>query len=772
MVHGSRMLVLKFNLILMTMLLLSGNALSKTLKIDTLKPSITNGDLTLQRDGSGDIVFGDYSGFCQFASGTPTCSPTIDVSSSSTGVLAIANGGTGSAVKSFVDFLTDQSIGGVKTFSDDIILEGTGQLKLPEGTTAQRSGSPSDGMLRFNSDLNRFEGYKSSSWDELGGGGQGGINYILNPNFEADTTGYSTYLDAAGLNPVDGTGGTSLRLTLSQNETIPLRGLGDLKLAKTAFAEQGAGFSYDFTIDVADRAKKLTISFDYDASHPGYVDDDIRWSVYDVTNATLIRINGEDLKGGEGTHYAQFQTASDSVSYRLIAHVSSTNSSAYDVYFDNIKVGPREVVKGSIRTDSIAYTPTITGFGTASSVEFFYSRDGEDLIVRGNFTSGTSTAVEAQISLPSGLSIDGDKIPSILKVGSGNRNASTDNQFHILATGGDSFFNIGIQAAGWNGVVVRNGSDLLASGNALSFTARVPIAGWSSNAKMSEDLGGRDIVVEAGSNDGDAITSATEDIPFKTVTKGASYWTSAGNTGSGEADAFTSPETGEYLVEGVLRISTNSLMDLHIYVDGSDLKNISYKTNIIHDFSTTLSLTKGQVMTLRMQSGLTLSNAGGSAYNYIRITKLASPQTTFESETVAARYTNDNGQGITATRSPLVYNIKDYDTHNIYNSSTGQGNIPTTGKYLVTARATITSDLVFTTTIIQLHISKNGSPVDTSRHSAKVTGSMRHTWEVSSIIDFSEGDTFEIEMDQNSGSTKSLDSTSSIYSTFSIARIK
>ena len=47
---------------------------------------------------------------------------------------------------------------------------GTGQLKLHVGTTAERSGSPSAGMLRFNSDLNGFEGYNGSVWGGLGGG--------------------------------------------------------------------------------------------------------------------------------------------------------------------------------------------------------------------------------------------------------------------------------------------------------------------------------------------------------------------------------------------------------------------------------------------------------------------------------------------------------------------------------------------------------------------------------------------------------------------------
>lgn len=41
----------------------------------------------------------------------------------------------------------------------------TGYLKLPAGTTAQRPGSPTTGMLRFNTSFNRLETWNGSSWE-------------------------------------------------------------------------------------------------------------------------------------------------------------------------------------------------------------------------------------------------------------------------------------------------------------------------------------------------------------------------------------------------------------------------------------------------------------------------------------------------------------------------------------------------------------------------------------------------------------------------------
>ena len=58
----------------------------------------------------------------------------------------------------------------VATTADGADISGTGSLKVPVGTTAQRSGSPTAGDFRYNSTLGQFEGY-TSEWGEIGGGG-------------------------------------------------------------------------------------------------------------------------------------------------------------------------------------------------------------------------------------------------------------------------------------------------------------------------------------------------------------------------------------------------------------------------------------------------------------------------------------------------------------------------------------------------------------------------------------------------------------------------
>jgi len=66
------------------------------------------------------------------------------------------------------------------TVSGNISMTGTGAIDIAAGTTAQRPGSPSAGMLRFNSQTSEFEGYDGSSWGEIGGstGGTGSADLL------------------------------------------------------------------------------------------------------------------------------------------------------------------------------------------------------------------------------------------------------------------------------------------------------------------------------------------------------------------------------------------------------------------------------------------------------------------------------------------------------------------------------------------------------------------------------------------------------------------
>ena len=91
------------------------------------------------------------------------------------------------------------------TFTGDVILGTTTALELPDGTTGQRPGSPVAGMIRYNTTLVQFEGYKNSVWGAIGGGATGGgSDDVFYENGQTVTTNYtlSTNKNAVTAGPI------------------------------------------------------------------------------------------------------------------------------------------------------------------------------------------------------------------------------------------------------------------------------------------------------------------------------------------------------------------------------------------------------------------------------------------------------------------------------------------------------------------------------------------------------------------------------------------
>jgi hypothetical protein len=212
-----------------------------------------------------------------------------------------------------------------KTLTDAIV---DNSLVMEEQGSTPANPSAGFKKVYIKSDGKLYGLNSSGTEAELGGGGGGGgINYIDNPDAETATTGWATYADAAATTPVNGTGGAATT-TWTRTTSNPLRGVASFLLTKDAANRQGEGASYDFTIDDADKAKILSVSFDYEIASGTYADDDVLVYIYDVTNSALIQPAGYKLKNAtiENKHTATFQTASNSTSYRLILHVSSTSA--------------------------------------------------------------------------------------------------------------------------------------------------------------------------------------------------------------------------------------------------------------------------------------------------------------------------------------------------------------------------------------------------------------------------------------------------------------
>ena len=79
----------------------------------------------------------------------------------------------------------------------NLSINGNGYVDIPAGTTAQRPNSANTGMLRFNTNFNRYEGYDGSSWGSLGGASGSGGDSVF---YENDTNVTSSYTITTGKN--------------------------------------------------------------------------------------------------------------------------------------------------------------------------------------------------------------------------------------------------------------------------------------------------------------------------------------------------------------------------------------------------------------------------------------------------------------------------------------------------------------------------------------------------------------------------------------------
>lgn len=136
-----------------------------------------------------------------------------------------------------------------------------------------------------------------------------------------------------------------------------------------------------------------------------------------------------------------------------------------------------------VATPWVRYTPTFTGFGVPTSVNIFSKRFVDTLHIRGYFTSGTSTAVEARMSLgfngtDGGITSDAAKVPGLQLAGPMVSSLATATAFYTLIESNVGYITFAFANATLGGLAKRNGNAVAASGQTLSFTAEIPISGW------------------------------------------------------------------------------------------------------------------------------------------------------------------------------------------------------------------------------------------------------------------------------------------------------
>jgi hypothetical protein len=105
-----------------------------------------------------------------------------------------------------------------QVFAQSMNITGSGYLKLPVGTTAERPTAET-GMIRYNSDLSSFEGFANSNWQGLGGvKSVDGFTYIIPESSPAASNGELEFY----AENVAGTGSTKIAGMTNSTVTIPV----------------------------------------------------------------------------------------------------------------------------------------------------------------------------------------------------------------------------------------------------------------------------------------------------------------------------------------------------------------------------------------------------------------------------------------------------------------------------------------------------------------------------------------------------------------------
>ena len=345
----------------------------------------------------------------------------------------------------------------ITTNSGTLNINTNGSIRIPVGNTAQRpqGANQSTGQIRFNTQLNRFEGYTGASWTQLGG--------II----DADQ---DTYIEVD--NPLDNdtikffTGGTE-RVSIDNTGKFTVEGNTELK--------GNVSIGGDITIGDAD-TDGININSDFNNSLLPNLDSTYnlgsalkKWKnifmggTIDASSSTesFILPQGTDAErpGTAQTGMLRFSTTSSKAEvYNGTAWVEVGSTPPVDVAFKTISVSGQNDIVADQAEDTLTF---IAGTGITITTD----ATTDEITI--NSTASTDTFKTIAVSGQADVVADSSSDTLTLVGGTGiqiSTNALTD-EITIQATGGSggSAQNLfdKIAVSGQNTVIADNVADTL-----------------------------------------------------------------------------------------------------------------------------------------------------------------------------------------------------------------------------------------------------------------------------------------------------------------------
>lgn len=575
--------------------------------------------------------------------------------------------------------LVAQTFEGEKTFKQEIIAEKP--VVMNEVATPS---NPAAGKRKIYPKADGFYELDSAGVEKkIGtGSGSGVVNLITNGDAEnASSSIFVPYQDSPANRPVDGVGGTPT-VTTSISTVLPLIKTKSFLLTKPASNVQGQGWAIPFTVDPAYRAKSLKISVEYIINSGTFVagslaaDGDLIWYIYDVSNSKLIEPSNIKMFSTDTAlsdkFEATFQTSATGSSYRLIAHVASTSTAAFEIKVDDVTVQPNSFIFGNAISAWQAWTPT----GTWTTNTTYTGRKRQvgsdyeyEILVA---LTGAPNNVQLDINLQETMDAN-----VILTSARSDLGLAT-----FTDTGVNTFFG---RVAYFNATTIRiysenvggtsnitgnvNGTTPFAFGNGdvVMIRFKAPILGVPATTRMSDGYDGREISLKSRIN-GTLSVASGGTLPFTVRAFDKANFV---NTSTGKVKVKTA---GTYALGGFISSTSGTGFSYSAYVNNSIVDIVGVNEN-----PTGLSTLQG-LFELNAEDEIEVRTGAGSTFSYsgyLTLYKLSGSPSIAKAEKILLQVNSSSGQSIpNNVDQTVIWNNVTLDTHGIYNAATGRFKLP------------------------------------------------------------------------------------------------
>lgn len=551
-------------------------------------------------------------------------------------------------------------------------------------------------------------------WELVGGGGSGAgsLGYTwTNPSMESNIVGWVPYMNTTpAATPEITPGGTvPTGFTAAWNGTDPIIGKGDLLLTKPASSCYGAGIYHDFHIDRGCLGTITKLLFKILTSS-GYQDGYIQMFILDKTNSNFIPVpNSLSATYTSISDWLMTFIPSTSTEYRFYLHIATSTTTAWTANFGGFELGRKDVAVGAAIGNWTSYTPSSIGGLTQGNgtLQFYWKRDGEDCLIRGKISLGTTSAISTMLTIAFPTFVTPDiSVSAYEKIGSWSGFDSSSvlhTAEQAIDLGGETVLRLVNLSA-------TTPFTWAANDEISVYEVRVKNSQWTSNINLASDF------TEYASNDGSGGTAAGT-----TYNTGMKY----GPEGSPvvAVNSNTQSSVTSYRVNFVRPIqATDRIIIEHSPDEGKswhDSATSAYtKISKIHVLaSATYGLGEFHVTGnsyCTVQFGNYGSDSSGATYGAIgrpwsdspayrwRVRKVSNGNMA-EIPTVIRAVLQ--GQTVTAVNADIAWSTVQEDTHKCVDSSKTTFTAPINGIYLITGNALPTNGSVSAS----VQIKKNGT---------------------------------------------------------------